>query len=161
MSPMISMEGAIDPGGDTDVMLYVVLSMIGLCLEFWVYGKLYNLTMSWLQKRTGGRLGNSTYPPNLTQVVLGMAWGGILALLGLVVIIPVFGGFGIFWTLIAAMFTILHFWQFFVKKYPAVKGGKRRPEAERRLKQLESLKTAGLIDDREYREKRRKILEEP
>lgn len=33
-------------------------------------------------------------------------------------------------------------------------------DAKRRLEQLESLKTAGLIDDREYREKRQEILNE-
>ena len=33
-------------------------------------------------------------------------------------------------------------------------------DAKRRLEQLESLKTAGLIDDREYREKRQEILKE-
>ena len=65
-------ESVVDPGGNTDVMLYVVLSLIGLCLECGAYGKLYNLTMGWLRKQTGGRLGNSTYPPNLTQVVVGM-----------------------------------------------------------------------------------------
>ena len=27
-------ESMVDPGGNTDVMLYVVLSLIGLCLEF-------------------------------------------------------------------------------------------------------------------------------
>ena len=33
-------------------------------------------------------------------------------------------------------------------------------DAKRRLEQLESLKTAGLIDEREYREKREQILKE-
>lgn len=33
-------------------------------------------------------------------------------------------------------------------------------DARQRLEQLESLKTAGLIDDREYREKRQEILKE-
>ena len=34
------------------------------------------------------------------------------------------------------------------------------PDARQRLEQLESLKSAGLIDDREYREKRQEILKE-
>ena len=154
---MFSMEAAIDPRGDTDVMLYVVLSLIGLCLECGAYTKLCNLTLSWLRKRTGGRLGNSTYPPNLTQVVVGMVWGGILALLGLLVMIPVFGGFGIFWTLVGAIFTVLHAWQFFVKKYPMF----RRDQATiRQLNQLESLRTAGLMTDQEYQQKKKNILEE-
>ncbi len=158
MSPMISMEAALNPNGDTEIMLYVVLSLIGLCLECGAYGKLYNLTMDWLRKQTGGRLGNSTYPPNLTQVVVGMVWGGALVLFGLLVMIPVFDGFGIFWTLIGGMFTALHAWQFFVKKYPV--SGKNR-EVSHQLTQLESLRAAGMMDEEEYWEKRRKILEEP
>ena len=154
---MFSMEAAIDPKGDTDVMLYVVLSLIGLCLECGAYTKLSNLTMRWLRKRTGGRLGNSTYPPNLTQVVVGMVWGGILTLFGLLVLIPVFGGFGIFWTLVGAIFTVLHAWQFFVKKYPVF----RRDQATiRQLNQLESLRAAGLMTDQEYQQKKKNILGE-
>ena len=154
MSPMISMEAALNPNGDTEVMLYVVLSLIGLCLECGAYGKLYNLTMDWLRKQTGGRLGNSTYPPNLTQVVVGMVWGGALVLFGLLVMIPVFGGFGIFWTLVGAMFTLLQGWQY-LKKYPA---SGRDQSTARRLEQLESLKSGGLINDREYQQKREEIL---
>ena len=137
MIPMFSMEAAINPGGDTEVMLYVILSLIGLCLELGAYGKLYNGTLAWLRKRTGG-----------------MAWGGVFTLLGLLVLIPATGGFGIFWTLVGAMFTLLQGWQY-LKKYPA--SGRDRGTA-RRLEQLESLKSAGLIDDREYQQKREEIL---
>lgn len=47
MSPMISMEAALNPNGDTEVMLYVVLSLIGLCLENSAYTKLYYWSMKW------------------------------------------------------------------------------------------------------------------
>ena len=47
-------ESMVDPGGNTDVMLYVVLSLIGLCLEFAALNKVYEWTMSWLRKRAGG-----------------------------------------------------------------------------------------------------------
>lgn len=154
MIPMFSMEAAINPGGDTEVMLYVILSLIGLCLELGAYGKLYNGTLAWLRKRTGGRLGNSTYPPNRTQVIVGMAWGGVFTLLGLLVLIPATGGFGIFWTLVGAMFTLLQGWQY-LKKYPA---SGRDQSTARRLEQLESLKSGGLINDREYQQKREEIL---
>lgn len=158
MIPMFSMESAVNPTGDTDVMMAVVLSLIGLCLEYRVYGKLYSLTMSWLQKWTGGRLGQNTYPPNLTQVVVGMVWGGILTLFGLAVLIPIFGWFGIFWTLVGVIFTALPAWQFFVKKYPV---SERNPNnVNRQLDQLKSLRAAGLMDDREYWEKRKQILKE-
>ena len=48
MIPVFSMEAALNPGGNTDVMLYVVLSLIGLCLEVAALNKAYDWTMGWL-----------------------------------------------------------------------------------------------------------------
>ena len=154
---MFSMEAAISPGGDTEVMLYVILSLIGLCLQLGAYGKLYNGTLAWLRKRTGGRLGNSTYPPNRTQVIVGMAWGGVFTLLGLLVLIPVTGGFGIFWTLVGAMFTLLQGWQY-LKKYPA---SGRDQSTARRLEQLEKrVQAHNNLIERMYQVEERTELQE-
>lgn len=159
---MFSMEAAIDPGGDTDVMLYVVLSLIGLCLEVAAFNKLYNGTMSWLRKKSGGARGQITYPPNRTQGIVGVVWGGIFVLIGLVVIIPATAPFGIMWTLLAGIFTVLHVYQTFVKRYikPKVRtrDGEPAPEVNRRLEQLESLRVAGLMTEQEYQQKRQELL---
>lgn len=165
MIPMFSMEAAIDPSGDTDVMLYVVLSLVGLCLEVAAFNKLYNGTMRWLRKRSGGARGQVTYPPNRTQGIVGVVWGGIFVLIGLVVIIPATAPFGIMWTLLAGIFTVLHIYQTFVKRYiePKVRtwDGRPAPEAKRQLEQLESLRAAGLMTEEEYRRRRDEIMKEP
>ena len=160
MSPVISMEAALNPNGDTEVMLYVVLSLIGLCLEFTALNKTYNWTMGWLRKRAGG---NDAHLPSRTQGVVGAVWGGVFVLFGLFVIVPFTAPFGIIWTLLAGIFTVLDIYQVFIKRYVRARprGGGLAPEVQRQLALLESLRAAGMMNEEEYWEKRRKILEEP
>ena len=49
-----------------------------------------------------------TYRPSKAQGVFGVVWGGIFVLIGLVVVIPTFGPFGILWTLIAVGITVMN-----------------------------------------------------
>ena len=157
MSPMISMEAALNPNGDTEVMLYVVLSLIGLCLEFTALNKTYNWTMGWLRKRAGG---NDAHLPSRTQGVVGAVWGGVFVLFGLFVIVPFTAPFGVIWTLLAGIFTVLDIYQVFIKRYVRARprGGGLAPEVQRQLALLESLRSAGLITDREYQQERQEIL---
>ena len=158
MIPMFSMESAINPSGDTETMLYVVLSLIGLCIENSAYTRLYQWSIKWYGKRFGGTEETfAAYPPNRAQTAIAMAWAGIFTLFGLLVLIPIFGGFGICWTLLAGAMTGVHMWQFFVKRPPVPE---RKQAGGSRLDQLESLKAAGLIDGREYQEQKAKILKE-
>ncbi len=125
-----------------------------------------------------------TYRPSKAAGTLGAIWGGVFVLIGLFIVIPTFGPFGLLWTLGAAAITGMNAYQTFGKKYVGpeinIEEEERtgRPpaapppsethdhipstalDAKRRLEQLESLKSAGLIDDREYREKREQILKE-
>ena len=152
-------ESMVDPGGNTDVMLYVVLSLIGLCLEFAALNKTYEWTMSWLRKRAGG---NDAHLPSRTQGVVGAVWGGVFVLFGLFVIVPFTAPFGVIWTLLAGIFTALDVYQAFIKRYVRARPRDRglSPEVQRQLALLESLRAAGMMDEKEYWEKRRKILEE-
>ena len=153
-------ESMVDPGGNTDVMLYVVLSLIGLCLEFAALNKTYEWTMSWLRKRAGG---NDAHLPSRTQGVVGAVWGGVFVLFGLFVIVPFTAPFGVIWTLLAGIFTVVDIYQVFIKRYVRARprGGGLAPEVQRQLALLESLRAAGMMNKEEYWEKRRKILEEP
>ena len=101
-----------------------------------------------------------------------MIWGGIFILIGLFAAIPVFGLFGIVWTLCAAAAAGMHAYQLFIKRRAgpeiriggeeeAAGGGEAPSGARRRLEQLENLREAGLIDGEEYRERRREILRRP
>ena len=150
-------ESMVDPGGNTDVMLYVVLSLIGLCLEFAALNKTYEWTMSWLRKRAGG---NDAHLPSRTQGVVGAVWGGVFVLFGLAVIVPATAPFGVIWTLLAGIFTALDVYQAFIKRYVRARPRDRglAPEVQRQLALLENLKSAGLITDREYQQERQEIL---
>lgn len=124
-----------------------------------------------------------TYRPSKAQGAFGMVWGGVFVLIGLFVVIPTFGPFGILWTLAAIAITAMNGYQAFGKTYkgpeitieednaqlpdehpssPAPQTHDHIPstalDAKQRLEQLESLKQAGLITDGEYREKREEIL---
>lgn len=58
-----------------------------------------------------------TYRPSKAQGAFGMVWGGIFVLIGLVVVIPTFGPFGILWTLMAVGITVMNGLHAFGKKY--------------------------------------------
>ena len=118
-----------------------------------------------------------TYRPSKTGSAFGGIVGIIFVLIGLFVIIPtssMAGGFalifGVLWTAVAAGITIMNFYQAFGKKYvgpeisieedgerPAPAGGSG---VKHRLEQLEELKSAGLLTEEEYRQKRAEILGE-
>ena len=125
-----------------------------------------------------------TYRPSKAQGAFGMVWGGVFVLIGLFVVIPIFGPFGILWTLAAIGITAMNGYQAFGKKYTGpeitieedsaqtsdVHPSSHAPQthdhipstaldAKERLEQLESLKQAGLITQSEYDQKRREILE--
>lgn len=181
MIPMFSMESAIDPGGNTEIMLNVVLSMLGLCLELTALTKLYQWSINRYQRRMERMKRRVTYRPGKVNSTIGAIWGGVFVLIGLFVVIPVFGAFGVLWTLGAGVIAGMNAYQAFGKKYvgpeihiedeepgpfraapPPVETHDHIPstalDAKRRLEQLESLKSAGLIDDREYQQKRQEIL---
>ena len=58
-----------------------------------------------------------TYRPSKAQGAFGVIWGGLFVLIGLFVVIPTFGPFGILWTLGALAITIMNGVQAFGKKY--------------------------------------------
>ena len=58
-----------------------------------------------------------TYRPGKAQGVFGIVWGGIFILIGLFVAIPVFGAFGVLWTLAAVAITVMNGLRAFGKKY--------------------------------------------
>ena len=116
-----------------------------------------------------------TYRPSKAQGAFGAIWGGIFILIGLIVVIPTFGAFGILWTVGAIIITVMNGYQAFGKKYtgpeitiedetpPHMEDSSSAPgseshdhissmalDAKGRLKQLEELKQAGLISDLEY-----------
>ena len=111
-----------------------------------------------------------TYRPSKSQSIFGALVGGIFVLIGVTGAIPHLGAFGVLWTLVAVGITGMDLYQAFGETYsgPEIhiedeadrREGPADLNARSRLEQLEGLREAGLIDEQEYREKRREILEE-
>ena len=111
-----------------------------------------------------------TYRPSKTAAIFGGAMGCIFVGIGIFVVIPMFGAFGILWTLIAVGITGINLFQAFGKGYvgpeihiedemgetPSAAGA----SPEERLRQLQSLYDQRLITTEEYERKRQEILKE-
>lgn len=122
-----------------------------------------------------------TYRPSKDQGAFGVVVGVVFVLIGLFMVIPVFGPFGILWTLMAVGITAMNAYQAFGKGYagPQItieedEEPRRAPsspasethdhvsstalDAKARLEQLKELKEAGLLTQEEYDKKRQEIL---
>ena len=116
--------------------------------------------------------------PGKAQSTVSFVVGLAFVLVGLVMVVPTFGPFGLLWTGVAVAITVINGLNAFGKKgvptmeiYSEEEDEAPSPtredhdhipstalDAKERLEQLESLKTAGLITQAEYEEKRRDIL---
>ena len=113
-----------------------------------------------------------TYRPIKGQSAFGAVVGVAFILIGIFMVIPTFGAFGILWTLIAVGITGMNAYQAFGKGYvgPEIHieeegeaptaGGQPSGSAEERLRELRSLYDQRLITQEEYEAKRQEILEE-
>ena len=115
-----------------------------------------------------------TYRPSKQSSIAGGVAGSIFVLIGLFVVIPTFGPFGILWTLFAAVIAGMSLYQGFGKGYvgpeinienlnglddiPSPVGG--GPSSQDRLTELRALYDQSLITQEEYEEKRKDILKE-
>jgi hypothetical protein len=107
--------------------------------------------------------------PSKAASAFGMAVGIVFVGIGLFVAIPIFGAFGVFWTLVAAAIAIFNAINVFSKSGIAEKeivadtDSSLRAEPlpfDERLRRLEQLKNDGLISDEEYRHKRAELMGE-
>ena len=108
-----------------------------------------------------------TYRPSKAQSILGGIMGLIFVLIGLFVVIPSFGPFGLLWTAGAGAIAGTNLYQAFGKGYigPNIEiegdeGEAPEESAEARLRKLQSLYDQRLITPEEYEEKRKEILKE-
>lgn len=116
-----------------------------------------------------------TYRPSRAQAGFGVVVGVIFVCIGIFLVIPNFGIFGILWTLMAVGMTIYNAYMAFGKKYigPEINiededanaaAAETRAEPgesiEERLNTLTDLHERGLVTDEEYEKKRQEILDE-
>ena len=110
----------------------------------------------------------SVRPPKY-QSLVGFIVGILFVLIGLVAVIPGAGAFGVLWTIIASVITVIHGVNLFTDEGISIgtvieEETRPRPKPEdntrERLEKLEGLYRDGLITKIEYEQKRREILNE-
>lgn len=110
--------------------------------------------------------------PGKTQSKIGFIVGIVFVLIGCVIVIPIFGVFGVLWTAVAGMIAYTHYKNGFSDEGVAtheiiiedgmdISGNPACEEdVEAKLKKLNSLYEQGLITKEEYDEMRKKVLDE-
>lgn len=108
------------------------------------------------------------YQPSKSQSIFSGVVGIIFCLIGLFVVIPTFGLFGLLWTGIAVFITIHNFAMAsgkasmgsYVIEEEGAAPSSGEPTAEQRLQELRSLYDQRLITQEEYDQKRQEILDQ-
>ena len=106
--------------------------------------------------------------PSKASSLMGMIVGSIFVLIGLTVVIPNVGMFGVFWTLIAVTIAGTNAYNFFSAEGAASmevdidgsEAGLPSDDFAARLRKLTQLRDDGLITEDEFQQKRCEILEE-
>jgi hypothetical protein len=90
--------------------------------------------------------------PSKPMAAVGLAAGVVFLLLGVAVVIPVFGTFGVFWTAVAAIITLFYAYNLFSRRgVSAYEVDVDAPEDD--LRKLAQLRKDGLLSDEEYQRK--------
>lgn len=103
--------------------------------------------------------------PSKANGVISIVVGIVFVFVGITLAIPDTGFFGVVWTLIAVLITVVNVRAAFSENGHSFEITEETPanneekSAENRLRELESLRGAGLISDDEYRRKRRDIID--
>ena len=111
------------------------------------------------------------YRPSKASCIFGGIVGIIFSCIGLFVVIPSFGPFGILWTLIAIGITVYQFamaagkvsmgsWSIEDEEKDGSGEGSGEKSAQDRLMELQNLYDRRLITQEEYEQKRQEILKE-
>ena len=113
---------------------------------------------------------NIKVTPGKTQSLLGFVVGILFVILGITIVIPMFGLFGILWTVMAGFGVFFHYKNAFTEKGMATheivveedsetSAEPSQENIEDKLIKLESLYHQGLITQKEYDSKRKEILD--
>ncbi|PXW93188.1 putative oligomerization/nucleic acid binding protein [Streptohalobacillus salinus] len=107
--------------------------------------------------------------PSKGQSMFGFIVGLMFVVLGFVLVVPTFGGFGIIWLLVSIGITIMHGINAFSEKGVAthqvdVQSSKDIMDQEggydQKIRQLHKLMQDGIISETEYESKKRELLNE-
>jgi hypothetical protein len=99
--------------------------------------------------------------PGKPVSLLGMVVGLIFVALGLAVIIPVFGPFGVVWTCVAGAIAVFYAYNFLsARGASAYDVDVTGEDFDTRLRKLEKLRQDGLISTEEFERKRSELMRE-
>lgn len=101
--------------------------------------------------------------PGKAASLLGMVVGGLFILLGIAVIVPTFGAFGLVWTAVAGAIALFYAYSFFssrgVSAYEiSVTSPESMDDLDAGLRKLAKLKDDGLVTDQEYEQRRAEVM---
>lgn len=105
-----------------------------------------------------------TYRPSKASGVVALIFGVVFVLIGIFVVIPSSGWFGILWTALAVVITVANAYTAFGGKYGRSQieiedsDEPRESDAQARLEELRTLYDRRLITEEEYERKRAEIL---
>ena len=109
------------------------------------------------------------YQPSKSQSIFSGVVGIVFCLIGLFVVVPTFGPFGLLWTAIAVFMTARSFamakgkadvGSYVIEDETDAPAAKNGQSIEERLTELQNLYDRRLISTEEYEQKRKEILEE-
>jgi hypothetical protein len=101
--------------------------------------------------------------PGKAVSVAGMVVGGLFLLLGIAVIVPTFGAFGLVWTAFAGIIALYYAFSFFSSRgalsYEVdVESSDTVEDLDVSLRRLAKLKEDGLVTDQEYEQHSAEVL---
>ncbi len=106
-----------------------------------------------------------TYRPSRAGGVVSLIFGLVFVAVGIFVVIPQAGWFGIVWTALAAVITVANVYAAFGGKYGRSQieieddDAPHKSDAQARLEELRTLYDQRLITEEEYEKKRAEIIE--
>ena len=98
--------------------------------------------------------------PSKSQSKIGFIAEIIFCIIGVIVVIPTFGLFGVVWTAFAGLIAYSHYRNGFTDKPINTKEIEIEENGEERLTKLLDLYTKSLITSEEYEQKKKEILDE-
>jgi len=101
--------------------------------------------------------------PGKAASAVGMVAGCLFVLLGVTVIVPIFGTFGMVWTAVAAAITLFYAYNLFSSRGAStyevdVESRDNVEDLDAGLRKLSKLKEDGIPSDQEYEQKRAEIM---
>jgi hypothetical protein len=101
--------------------------------------------------------------PGKAASAVGMVAGCLFVILGVTVIVPIFGILGVFWTIGAAAIGIFYAYNFFSTRGAStyevnVESRDNVEDLDAGLRKIAKLKEDGLLTDQEYEQKRAEIM---